>query len=115
MIKILKSFSFAWNGIKCCFANEANFKCHCFFAITAIALGIALNISTLEWAAILLTIAFVMCLEIVNTVVEKICDVIHPEQNMKIKIIKDMAAASVLVSAIVSFIIGAIIFLPKIF
>ena len=115
MKKILRSFTYAWNGIKYCFINEVNFKCHCFFALTAIILGIALKISTFEWVVILLTIAFVVCLEIINTVIEKVCDVIHPEQSMKIKIIKDMAAASVLVSAIVSFIIGAIIFLPKIF
>jgi len=115
MIKILRSFTFAWAGIKYCFLKEINFKCHCFFAVTAIILGIALDISIVEWVAVILAIGFVVSLEIVNTVVERICDVIHPEQSSKIKIIKDMAAASVLVSAIISFTIGAIIFLPKMF
>lgn len=115
MKKVLRSFSFAWAGIKCCFVNEINFKCHCFFALTAIIFGFALSISILEWAVVLFAIAFVICLEIINTVVERACDVIHPEKSNKIKIIKDMAAASVLVSAIASFIVGAIIFLPKLF
>src|ERR1700755_2083362 len=105
MIKIVRSFSYAWNGIKYCFVNEVNFRCHCFFSVTAITLSIALHISTYEWLIMLLTIAFVICLEIVNTVVEKICNIMHPGKSDKIKVIKDMAAASVLVSAMASFII----------
>jgi diacylglycerol kinase len=113
MIKIIRSFAYAWNGILHCFKSEINFKCHCFFALTAILLGIALHISMPEWVTIILTIAFVVSFELINTAIEKLCDVVHPDKHLKIKIIKDMAAAAVLISAVAALVIGGIIFLPK--
>lgn len=62
----------------------------------------------------MLTISFVFSCEILNTAIEKIADFVSPEWRNEIKIIKDLAAAAVLVSAIAAFIVGLIIFIPKI-
>jgi diacylglycerol kinase len=58
-------------------------------------------------------IGLVFITELVNSTIEKISDIINPEINQRIKIIKDYAAASVLISAILSVIIGGLIFIPK--
>ncbi len=114
-MKIIHSFYFAFNGIKLCFKSERNFRVHCIATIIVVTLGILFNISNTEWVMILLCIAFVLCLEIINTAIEKLCDVVQPEKHPMIKIIKDMSAAAVLIGAVISVIIGAIIFFPQIF
>jgi diacylglycerol kinase (ATP) len=113
-MKLLRSFTYAWSGIKTCFSAEANFKIHIVFAIAAITLGFLLNISHNEWLAIIVCIAFVMTMEMINTAIEKLCDVVQPGIDPRIKKVKDIAAGAVLVAAMGSLITGAVIFLPKI-
>jgi undecaprenol kinase/diacylglycerol kinase (ATP) len=113
-MKLFKAFAFAFNGLKICFTSETNFKIHALLAITAILFGIVFNISTNEWLIILVCIAFVTAMEIMNTAIEKLCNVVHQDTHPGIKHVKDIAAGAVLVSAIISFVISCIIFLPKI-
>ena len=56
-----------------------------------------------------------MCLEILNSSIEKLSDFVEPNTNQKIKIIKDTAAAAVLVAAAIAFIVGILIFYPYFF
>jgi diacylglycerol kinase len=113
-MKLIKSFIYAWSGIKTSFKSEANFKIHMVAATVAIALGVLLNLSNTEWCAIILCIAFVLSIEMMNTAIEKLCDVVHKDTHPVIKMVKDIAAGAVLVAAVSSLIIGTIIFLPKI-
>jgi len=112
-MKILKSFAFAFNGFKICFASETNFKIHMLFAAVAVSLGFVLKIANAEWLAIIGCIAFVTAMEMINTAIEKLCDIVHKDIHPGIKKVKDIAAGVVLVSACCSLIIGTIIFLPK--
>ena len=113
-IKLIKSFKYACQGIKSCFESEPNFRIHFFAAITAIIFSVLLSISATEWIAVGFCIAFVTAMEMMNTAIEKLCDMIHKEPHPGIKKIKDIAAGAVLVSAVFSLITAAIIFLPKI-
>ena len=76
--------------------------------------GIILKIALFEWIVCLLLFALVVSLELVNTAIETTVDIAMPEINEKAKYAKDIAAGAVLFSAIISAIIGLIIFLPKI-
>lgn len=114
-MKIVKSFAFALNGLKICFTAETNFKIHSLFAIIAIVLAIGLHIPTFEWLLIIFCIALVMVIEMINTAIEKLCDVVQKDFHPAIKKIKDIAAGAVLVTATCSLIVGTVIFLPKIF
>jgi diacylglycerol kinase len=76
--------------------------------------GSVLKISLHEWIWLTGCIATVLSFEMMNTAIEKTCDLLHPAIHPTIKVIKDVAAAAVLVVAAGSVIIGAIIFLPKI-
>ncbi|RDC55611.1 diacylglycerol kinase family protein [Pedobacter chinensis] len=111
----IKSFKYAFNGLKLFFINDHNGRVHFFAAIAAIALSFYLNLSSLEWITILSVISAVFVAEILNSAIEKLADVVSPNYHPKIKIVKDLAAAAVLVAAFLALMAGAIIFLPKLF
>jgi diacylglycerol kinase (ATP) len=72
------------------------------------------SLNQTEWMIIFLCFAVVLSFEIINSAIEKLCDLVCPQFNLTIKKVKDMSASAVLLSAIISFIVGCIIFLPKI-
>lgn len=109
----LKSFKHAFNGLRILFKEEHNAQIHFFAAVSAILAGFLFDISVYEWLAIVFAIGFVITMEIANTAIEGISDFVSPKKNDKIKRIKDLSAAGVLVSAITALIIGLIIFVPK--
>ena len=81
--------------------------------ILAIILGIILNLSSVEWAVLTVTIGMVLILEFINTSIEQIVDIVSPEKQEKAKIAKDVAAAGVLISSIVAILVGIFLFVPK--
>lgn len=113
-MKILRSFTFAFNGLKICFTSETNFRIHVLFTIAALLLGIVFKITAAEWLAVIFSIAFVLVTEMINTAIEKLCDVVCKDFHPGIKKIKDIAAGAVLLAAVCSLITSGIIFLPKI-
>ena len=112
---IINSFKYAFEGIFSGLKTERNLKIHFSIMILVIILGIILKISKVEWMICIILFGLVISLELVNTAIENTVDLITEEKNPKAKISKDVAAGAVLVSAISSFIIGLIIFIPKIF
>lgn len=111
---VLKSFPYAISGLKTALKNEPNFRVHISFAFVAIVMAIILKLSSIETAILILTIAFVIILELINTMLEALVDLVSPEIKEHAKIAKDVSAAAVLVSAIVSLIVGSLLFLPKV-
>lgn len=112
-MKLIRSFKYALTGIKSCFKSEPNFRIHSLLAMIALLISALIKISTIEWVAVCFCIAFVIAMEMVNTSIEKLCDIIHKEKHIGIKKVKDIAAGAVLISAIFSLATGSIIFLPK--
>jgi diacylglycerol kinase len=110
---IHRSFTFAFKGLAHVL-KERNFKIQLGVALVTIILGIVLQISYKEWLAIVICIGFVLVLEMINTAIEKIIDLLHPDWNETAGKIKDISAGAVLVAAITSAVVGGIIFLPKI-
>ena len=110
----IKSFVFAFEGLKYTLYNEPNFLIHLVLAVVTVVFGFLFKINALEWIAVTIAIIMVLVTEMINTSIERICDKIEPNKDHQIKIIKDIAAAAVLMSAIASVVIGLIIFLPKI-
>ena len=112
--KRIKSFGFAFNGLRILFHEEHNSRIHFFASVLVIIAALLFKLNTYEWIAIIFSIGFVITVEIINTAVENIADFLTTEQNNHIKKIKDLVAAAVLVSALTALTIGLIIFLPKI-
>jgi len=112
--KRLQSFKYALRGIILLFKNEHNAWIHLFLMICAISLGFYFDISGIEWITVILSIGIVLAAEAFNTAIEQIANFIQPDQDKNIARIKDLAAGGVLFTAISAFIVGLIIFLPKI-
>ena len=112
--KRLKSFRYAFQGLKALLIEEHNARIHFVVAIIVVASGVVFKLRPYEWIAVIFAIGVVITTEILNSAIENLCDFITPERNGKIKKIKDLAAAGVLISAISAGIIGLIVFLPKI-
>jgi diacylglycerol kinase len=112
MKKLRRSFSFAFQGIKFLLLNERNFKIQFGVFVLVLFLSILFQISKEEWIVLLLCSMIVLSLEGVNTAIEQLCNEKDVNYNHTIKIIKDVAAGAVLISSIISSIIGLIVFIP---
>ncbi len=114
MNRTVRSFSFAARGFRYVLRGERNFQIELLIA-GLVLLGMAIfDLSVMERVALVLCIAWVLTLELVNTAVERIMDVLQPRIHPYARIIKDVMAAAVLVSAGGALLIGLVIFLPRI-
>jgi len=112
MKRMYYSFRAAVNGIAYVARHETNFRIHLVFVLLVISGGWLFSISSMNWMMLFLSMAFVLCAEIFNTSIEVLCNKVQPAQDPLIRIIKDVAAGAVLLSAIVAIVIGLIVFLP---
>jgi undecaprenol kinase/diacylglycerol kinase (ATP) len=97
------------------FRRERNGQIQGVVAVITVAAGFFWGVSRMEWIALLLCTALVISLEMLNSAIERICNLYTTEFHPAIKIIKDMAAAAVLWAALIAFVVGLLIFLPRIF
>lgn len=109
------SFRYAWEGIYVFFAREHNAWLHLAASIAVVIAAYCLKASYKEMALLSLVIGFVWVAEIFNTAIEGIMDFISPGYHPRVKLVKDISAAAVLVAALVAVITGAFIFIPKFF
>lgn len=110
-IEALKNSS---TGMKYAFQTERNLKIQLVFAMIAIILAIVLKLTPMEWMILMVVIGSVLFAEMVNTAIEIMLDAYTQEPNKNIKLVKDVASGAVLLTSIVSVVIGIILFLPKI-
>jgi undecaprenol kinase/diacylglycerol kinase (ATP) len=81
-------------------------------AIIVTFLGFYFQIKRIEWIILVISIALVMAMEMVNTAIEAIVDLVSPNYHPLAKVAKDVAAGCVLVTAIASVIVGVLLFYP---
>jgi undecaprenol kinase/diacylglycerol kinase (ATP) len=106
----LKSYGYAWNGLKKAFVEERNLKIQAAAASIVIFLAFYFQISAWEWIALLIVIALVIGLELINTAIENLTDLVMKEHHPLAGKIKDISAGAVLFAAAISVIVGFIIF-----
>lgn len=109
-MKLLSSFKYALNGIAISFKEQLNIKIHLATVLLVVCAGLYFGITLIEWILLVITIALVIGLELVNSAIENLVDLISPQQHPLAGKIKDIAAGAVLVVAIASLVIGALIF-----
>ena len=105
----LKSFLCAVQGLKDFFKTQHNAWIEVIASFFVIIIGFVLDFSKNDWVVILLLIGFVFVTEILNTVAEKLCDIVSPEYSEKVRLVKDLAAAAVLVASITAGVVGLLI------
>ena len=112
--KLIRSFGYAFKGIRNAATTQLNFRVHLVAALVAISMGIGLHISNNEWMWIILCITLVLVAEMFNTAIEFLTDLVSPGYHPKAGHVKDIAAGAVLLCAIFALIMGVMIFEPKI-
>ncbi|WP_294588447.1 diacylglycerol kinase family protein [uncultured Bacteroides sp.] len=113
--KQLRSFGFAWQGIKSCVGKEQNLSFHLITSTVVVVAGFLFGITRAEWLIIILCIGVVIAAELFNTAIERLVDLVSPGRHPIAGQVKDIAAGAVLVCAVAAAIIGLIIFVPYIF
>jgi len=108
-----RSFQFAWQGLVQFFRSQHNALLHGMATVGVVFLGLWKHISLSEWLFIIAMIGLVWMAELFNTAIETLCNMVHPGQHPQVKVIKDAAAAAVLVIAVAALVTGCIIFIPK--
>ena len=112
---VLKSFKYAFSGISYVLKTSRNFKIQLIFAVTSLMIGFLLQISQSNYVILIATIMSVLILEILNTSIESIVDlVVKKEFSSLAKISKDTSAGAVLLASINSVIVALYIFVPKV-
>jgi len=106
----MKSFKYAFHGFFETVRTQRNMRVHLCFAFYVIIAGLVTRLSALEWTSALVCIGLVTALECLNTALESLCDTVHPEKSEGIRIAKDASAGAVLSAAIVSAVVGGIVF-----
>jgi diacylglycerol kinase (ATP) len=110
--RVLRSFGYACRGLTTIATTQPNFVVHLLAAVVALAVGALLRVSPVEFSVIVLTIAVVLTAEALNTALETVCDLVQPTYHPLVRRAKDASAAAVLVAAIASVLVAALIYLP---
>ena len=112
--KRVRSFGYALQGWRALVTREANARIHCVATILVIAAGCYLEVSRMEWIALLFAIGLVLSLEAINSAIEALADTISTDYHPLIGRAKDLAAGAVLFAALTAALIGLLIFVPKV-
>ena len=110
--KQLRSFGYAWKGIRSCIGKEQNLSFHLLATPTVVAAGFLAGITRTEWMLVILCIGLVIVAELFNSAIEQLVNLVSPQRHPLAGQVKDIAAGAVLVCAATAAIIGLIIFIP---
>ncbi|GAA0362608.1 diacylglycerol kinase family protein [Bacillus horti] len=109
---ILKSFKHATDGIVYVFSTQRNMKIHLVLTLTVLFFSLIFKVEAYQLLFVLSSIMLVMCMELINTAIERVVDLVTEDYHPLAKIAKDVAAGAVLFSALFAFIVGVYVFLP---
>lgn len=110
-----RSLVHAWRGLSYTFQNERNFQVELALGGVVGLFMLWLPLTSLENVTLVLTVALVLALELINTAVERIIDILKPRVHPYARVVKDVMAGAVAVVSLGACIVGAIIFLPYFF
>lgn len=109
-----KSVRHAFSGLRYAFRHEKNFRIECYIALFVVLFIIILPLDVWERVFLFAMIGWVLVAELANTIIERIVDMLKPRLHPYARIIKDIMAATVLLSSLIALIIGGIILFPHI-
>ncbi len=112
--RFLNSVKYSIEGLNHAYRNEQSLWLHASGVILAVILGIVLKINFYEWAVIIVAFVVVLAIELLNTAIEAVVDLVTKEIHPLAKIAKDCGSAAAFVSGVASAVICLVIFLPKI-
>lgn len=112
--KLRDSFKYAWKGVRVVFRDEQNFRIQLALALLVLILAFVLALPPWKFIVLLLVSGFVLVLELVNSIFERLLDAFRPRVHQYIEEMKDIMAAAVLIASIGAVVIGTILFWPQV-
>lgn len=112
--RILYSTKYSLEGLIYAYRHEKSLWIHAGISIVSIILGLVLQISLTQWSIILIGIGVILAIELINTAIEAVVDMVTLEYNDLAKIAKDCGSAATFVATTIGLIIGIVVFGPKI-
>ncbi|MBI5564366.1 MAG: diacylglycerol kinase family protein [Chloroflexi bacterium] len=113
MTRLLRSFGFALTGLRYAFRTQVNFRIHIAISLAVIAIGLGVQLGSIEWAVLIVTMMIVLATELMNTAIEATLDRVSVEQHPLAKVATDTAAGAVFVSAGGAVLVGLLILGPR--
>lgn len=113
--QVVKKFSFALDGLKAAYRLEQSFRIQLAVSVAIVFAGSVLGLTQIEWLFLITAIGVVLSLELLNTMIEKMLDLLHPARHDSVKLIKDVSAAAVLISSLAAAIVGLLVFTRHLF
>jgi diacylglycerol kinase len=110
--RFLISFRYAFRGVRWMARHEPNMRFHLLATVAVVAAAAAFRLPVEQWAALVFAITLVLLGEALNTAIEVVLDLVQPEHHERVGVVKDVAAAAVLVAASGSAVIAGIVFGP---
>lgn len=110
--KFKASFGYAWRGFTTLIKTEQNARFHLFVGTIVGISAIVLKISRIEKAVLFMAVVLVFAIEIMNTAIEKLLDIVHPDNHATIRYVKDAMAGAVLITASIAAVVGLLVFYP---
>lgn len=111
--RLWQCFADAGRGIRTVARSERNFCIHLAVLLAVVVAGFFLGLSGGEWLAVVLCAGLVLVAEVFNTALEYLADAVHPEADPGIRNAKDASAGAVLIAVVAAAVVGAIVFVPK--
>jgi diacylglycerol kinase len=108
--RLSNSFKFALRGFVVALKEQANLRIHLTISIFVLIAAFVLKVSSMEWLILIICIGMVVSLELVNSAIESLVDMVSPEWREQAGKIKDIAAAAVLFASLLAGCIGLVIF-----
>ena len=108
-----ESFACAFRGIAALLRSEVHARIHLVATVAVIVLGWWAEITSGQWIAVVLATGLVWVAETLNTAIEYVADLAHPDEHPEVKKLKDLAAAAVLFASLVALAVGLIVFWPR--
>lgn len=115
MKRFISSFRYAVNGVWAALRGQSNIKIQLVVGATVVMLGFYFSITPVEWGLLLLSIGLVLSLELMNTAIENLVDLVTPERNLLAGKVKDISAGAVLITSVAAAGVGIIVFGKYIF
>jgi diacylglycerol kinase len=111
--KFIRSFKYARAGAEHALRTQRNIWIHLGIGLLVVGLAVGLKTDRIEMAVLILTIAFVIAAEMINTAIEEVVNLAKPEHHPLAALAKNVAAGAVLVAASGAVLVGLLIFVPK--
>ena len=110
---ILYNFVYSWHGLVYAYSHEKSMWIHAFLSVLTIVIGLFLKLRWVEWLIIILVLGVILAIELLNTGIEAVVDMVTHEYNKLAKVAKDSGSAATFVATVIGLITILSIYIPK--